>query len=248
MSEPKPEDIARKVARNIYEGCWTAIALDLPCTEQHIISAINEATQGVPVTELRLFLSAIINSERDFMLPNGSRIQHAAANLIEALASKGGDATCPANQSFNTNTELIPQGSSAAPKPFDPPSDAAELLPCPFCGGKPESNGVDGCEEIRCMKCGARTDWNGNHEAAAGRWNTRAALAQSEADKKRLDWLEKPGHLGKMVDAMNRITAERMGRGPSVFWREAIDAALAPKRPYDPWPPEQGGPPYVSNG
>jgi len=45
------------------------------------------------------------------------------------------------------------------------------------------------------------------------------------ADTERLDWLEQAGSLPKMITAMEQITASRKGRGPSCFWREAIDVA-----------------------
>lgn len=70
----------------------------------------------------------------------------------------------------------------------------AELLPCPFCGGKPHvrpSQDADGCfwAWVQCGQCGARTqgDWVSSctgacpifYEGVRNEWNQRALPATS---------------------------------------------------------------------
>jgi hypothetical protein len=55
-TESDEQIASEKTARDIYDGCWTALALDLPCTEQHVLSAITRAhkaraEQSAPAAE-----------------------------------------------------------------------------------------------------------------------------------------------------------------------------------------------------
>lgn len=66
----------------------------------------------------------------------------------------------------------------------DTPLTIAELLPCPFCGGK--ANIVDGDigERVECAVCGARSRYTLYKEgpSAISRWNTRTTM-RAEAAK-----------------------------------------------------------------
>lgn len=56
----------------------------------------------------------------------------------------------------------------------------AELLPCPFCGGKAEAKKPDMSYEftlIKCQECDAQTDEGVDFEDAAEAWNRRAPSA-----------------------------------------------------------------------
>lgn len=74
------------------------------------------------------------------------------------------------------------------------PAEAAELLPCPFCGGEGKDEWRDGGRahhRIYCQTCQASTGWaNIGHDASAYRdWNTRAAPnagAVSEAELEKM--------------------------------------------------------------
>lgn len=57
-------------------------------------------------------------------------------------------------------------------------TDAPELKPCPFCGGKPYLANVEmvGCAYVVCTDCRTQSD-DMTKERAIERWNTRADLA-----------------------------------------------------------------------
>ena len=60
----------------------------------------------------------------------------------------------------------------------------AELLPCPFCGGKAEAKKPDMSYEftlIKCQECDAQTDEGVDFDDAAEAWNRRAPAAPQTA-------------------------------------------------------------------
>ena len=48
-----------------------------------------------------------------------------------------------------------------------------ELLPCPFCGMSPISDGLDDMFDVRCSNCGSSTEVMHTESEASDAWNTR---------------------------------------------------------------------------
>ena len=88
-------------------------------------------------------------------------------------------------------------------------SDAAELLPCPFCGGDYQTwHGVRDGRSLGCSKCGARfVKFYGKdviEDRLAAAWNTRADLADVRIAQARAEALR------EAADRLN-LAAEQWG-------------------------------------
>ena len=85
----KVEDAIEKAAKELADGRDLQYVNFIYFAKRVISEALASVTQDKeeqPLhTELSSFLTAIINSGKDFILPNGSRLQHAATNFLEAL-------------------------------------------------------------------------------------------------------------------------------------------------------------------
>lgn len=81
--------------------------------------------------------------------------------------------------------------------------EAIELLPCPFCGGKPGNETYPGtkgyfagksviaCYNSKICKADLSTDWQPSYEEAAKVWNTRTYLSELSSLRARLERYEK---------------------------------------------------------
>ena len=111
--------------------------------------------------------------------------------------------------------------------PRKPKSKPSSLLPCPFCGGEPESREVKFTGygifqwEVKCWHCrGANAHSYKSREEAEERWNTRkdAAPRDYTADSGRVDW---------MLLNIGGKEARRLGMNYSAgLTREHIDEAM----------------------
>ena len=74
-----------------------------------------------------------------------------------------------------------------------------ELLPCPFCGGEAEINGISEVHYISCKNCYAETRVYGSKAEAINAWNTRKYMEKQDSLKRQIPEVveTKNGNLGQ---------------------------------------------------
>jgi Lar family restriction alleviation protein len=94
-------------------------------------------------------------------------------------------------------------------------SDALELKPCPFCGGKAllTNREMPGCAFVVCEGCQAQGD-DGTVERVVAAWNRRADLHRAEVEALEAQLAEAGAGLEKLQRAAGEVSRQGAVTGP----------------------------------